>query len=196
MNFIKKYDNVFSNDFCNHVINTMNNNETEHVISHKINYESLNMQETSYFKNNVVNALVQYCKDNECVALAGSSNNLYNFDNYKTVSDQTICNHILGFLEIPNYMKVIKYKKYEGHHKLWHCDNNANKQDSYLTMYIFLNDIEIGGTIDFHQFERNAINPTMGSILVIPSSFEYVHHINIPLSNNMYIIKITLCIKK
>ena len=55
-----------------------------------------------------------------------------------------------------------------------------------LWMY-YLNDVEVGGETEFY-FQKRAIRPRKGTVVIAPAGFTHTHRGNVPLSGDKYII--------
>ena len=89
---------------------------------------------------------------------------------------------------------VKKYKKNEGYYK-WHWDeyNDVKSNTKRCFAYIwYLNDVNSGGET---VLLNGKIKPTVGKLILFPTTWTYLHKGNIPVSNDKYIISGFLCSK-
>ena len=85
--------------------------------------------------------------------------------------------------------KAQKYEKGEGHYKVLHQERDAQYKgrDRVFIFMLYLNTVKEGGETNF-PLQKIEINPKMGTLIVWPAGFPYVHSGNIPLSSNKFIV--------
>ena len=72
--------------------------------------------------------------------------------------------------------EIIRYS--ESQKLAWHCDNGESHPCS-ISFVIYLNDDYEGGDVEFKAFlPGRTIKPEAGSLLIFPSSLEYIHKVN------------------
>ena len=83
---------------------------------------------------------------------------------------------------------IQKYNANEGFYN-WHSDFMAkipiNYQIRLIAFIWYLNDVAEGGET---EFINGKVKPTAGKLMIFPSSWNYFHKGNMPLSNDKYII--------
>jgi hypothetical protein len=72
--------------------------------------------------------------------------------------------------------EIIRYS--ENQKLTWHCDNGES-HPCQVSLVIYLNDDYEGGDVEFKEFlPGRRIKPDAGSLLIFPSSIEYIHKVN------------------
>lgn len=72
--------------------------------------------------------------------------------------------------------EIIRYS--ESQKLIWHSDNGES-HPCQISFVVYLNDDYEGGEVEFKEFlPGRKIKPDAGSLLVFPSSVEYVHKVN------------------
>lgn len=72
--------------------------------------------------------------------------------------------------------EIIRYS--ESQKLAWHCDNGES-HPCLISFVIYLNDDYEGGDVEFKSFlPGRTIKPEAGSLLIFPSSLEYIHKVN------------------
>jgi Rps23 Pro-64 3,4-dihydroxylase Tpa1-like proline 4-hydroxylase len=86
-----------------------------------------------------------------------------------------------------DFFMVQKYKKGIGKY-VYHTDGHndiAKKRTRVITFLWYLNDVLEGGETEFINLK---INPRKGTLLLFPSTWNYPHRGNMPISSDKYII--------
>lgn len=86
-----------------------------------------------------------------------------------------------------DFFMIQKYTKGVGKY-IYHTDGNFDvdkKRSRAITFIWYLNDVIDGGETEFINLK---IKPSKGSILLFPSTWNYPHRGNVPLSSDKYII--------
>lgn len=104
-------------------------------------------------------------------------------------SNDVISMNLFGFGEVVDLgYNIQKYNVNEGFYH-WHSDfiNNKHKINliRLLSFIWYLNDVTDGGET---EFLKGKIKPRAGKLIIFPSSWNYYHKGNMPLSNDKYII--------
>lgn len=79
--------------------------------------------------------------------------------------------------------QIQKYEKESGFYD-WHIDETST-QTRYIVYMWYLNDVEKGGETEFKDFK---ITPECGKLVMFPSTWEWPHKANVPISDAKYII--------
>lgn len=71
----------------------------------------------------------------------------------------------------------------------WHCDNDESDLNAtrLLAPIFYLNDVEVGGETEF-AYQNFKIKPKAGTLIIFPTTFQFVHRGKKPLSNDKFII--------
>lgn len=89
-------------------------------------------------------------------------------------------------------MQVQKYDRGSGNYQYWHCEvypmapHNEQLHRSLLFMY-YLNDVTQGGQTEFF-YQKKAIAPKAGRMVIAPAYFTHTHRGCVPESNDKYIV--------
>jgi len=89
--------------------------------------------------------------------------------------------------QIPTF-QIQKYNKGDGHFNGWHYEN-ASLRSSLRTFVfiIYLNEVNEGGETEI-LFSNQKIKPKVGTVLIHPAFYPFVHRGNMPISNDKYIL--------
>lgn len=81
-----------------------------------------------------------------------------------------------------------KYKKGEGHYNAFHYEADQLLTTKRQFVFIlYLNDVQEGGETEL-LYGGSKIKPEVGSVLVHPAAFPFVHKGHMPISDDKYII--------
>jgi hypothetical protein len=182
--FIATYENMYSNTFCNRVINY---------------YEDARRAGFAYKRGPEENT-VPLSKSDESVFPA--SEPALNLSNTKELFSEF--NSLFWNVAYPDYVerfgilktfeqhtiqscRVQKTAVGEGYHA-WHCENGSRATSSRILAWsLFLNDVEEGGETEF-LYQHLRIKPKQGTLTIWPASFTHTHRGNPPLNNTKYIL--------
>jgi len=177
-NFIKIYDNVFSPEHCQKLIDCFKSNA--YVYSHQKDKEILN---PDYINKHNDSGRVDksiFLGDVELGAIY--SNEFY------SAMDESVneyCNSfpILRESSFASYsIKIQETKQGEGFHT-WHCEKATwNTRNRLLVWSVYLNDIKSGGETEF-LYQSLRIKPKQGTVVIWPSGFTHTHRGNPPLDD-------------
>lgn len=81
-----------------------------------------------------------------------------------------------------------KYKKGEGHYNAFHFEaDQLSTTKRQFVFILYLNDVKEGGETEL-LYGGTKVKPQVGSILVHPAAFPFVHKGHMPISDDKYII--------
>lgn len=84
-----------------------------------------------------------------------------------------------------------KYDRGTGNYNYWHCEvfPEANGEALHRTLLFmfYLNDVAEGGHTEFY-YQRRAIQPKAGRMVIAPAYFTHTHRGNVPVSGDKYIL--------
>jgi hypothetical protein len=213
--FIEVYDNALSADLCAQLINVFDHSphltagrtgggvdttkkiSTDLYLNEYPEYLPLLQQvwvatthyAVEYFKKYhfaliaPVALTVQHPKTGQLVALT--------HENYPEIAaDKTE-----DFMKVLYRMGPIQAQKYQaglGNYNYWHCEVypqaplNEPLHRSLLFMF-YLNDVVEGGQTEFY-YQKKAISPKTGRMVIAPAYFTHTHRGCVPVSNDKYIL--------
>lgn len=185
--FIYHKENVFSEEFCNTLIDLFDKKEKEEEVYVGSMMGGVNLE----VKNTTEINLFEYP-------------DLVNHENFFSVINKHLSDHFLNNLpyrfSFDSNLKLFpgettyetcqiqKYKKGEGHYESWHVEvENLKSAGRTFSMIVYLNDVYQGGETGF-LYPQLKVKPTKGSLVIFPSAFPFVHCGYKPISNDKYII--------
>lgn len=182
--FIGIYDNVFSAEECNEIIEYFNTLESRNLVLSSSQYSdgrktsrndsSVFMMEPTTFR---VKATGKYLH----MFIEKFKNCYDDYINRFDILHQGVAKHgILG-------LKVQKTLPGGGFHN-WHFENSKMEDSGrLLTVMLYLNDILEGGETEFLYYKKR-VKPVSGRLLIWPSGFTHTHRGNPPLSETKFIL--------
>lgn len=185
--FIYHKENVFSEEFCDSLIELFDKKEKEEKVSVGSMMGGIDFN----VKNTTEINLYEYPE-------------LVNHENFFSVINKHLSDHYLNNLPYrysfdPNIKlfpgnttyetcQIQKYKKGEGHYESWHVEvENLKSAGRTFSMIVYLNDVYQGGETGF-LYPQLKVKPTKGALVIFPSAFPFVHCGYKPISNDKYII--------
>jgi hypothetical protein len=95
--------------------------------------------------------------------------------------------------------QIQKYNKGIGNYSYWHSETfpqlpNNESLHRMLLYIVYLNDVEEGGETEFY-YQDLKVKPKRGSLVIAPCYFTHTHRGNIPISNDKYIMTSWLSFK-
>ena len=183
-NFVGIYDNFFSDDLCDALIQHFDwcaeNNRTHgRPDKEKLKNDSAiflnaeSMQEINFRYTNLPSHISNFNDIFWDVCYADY------LKKYSVLSDydrHTIFTY-----------KIQKTNPGEGYH-LWHSEHGNREFSVRVGVYIlYLNDVEEGGETEFLYLSKR-INPKKGRLLIFPPNYPWAHRGNPPLTGSKYIM--------
>ena len=112
-------------------------------------------------------------------------------DNFERLGKPNLANLVRYLFRIGD-INAQKYKAQSGGYPYWHSEvypqKGANDALHRILLFMFyLNDVEEGGTTDFH-YQNKSIQPKAGSMVIAPAYFTHTHRGAVPISNDKYIL--------
>ena len=106
---------------------------------------------------------------------------------YKKYKEQYPAVSAVSKHQMDNAIRVQKTAPGQGYH-MWHSDGASSEHsDRMLGIILYLNDVEEGGETEF-LYQKMRIRPQQGTLVLFPTSFQYIHRGNPPLTNDKYIL--------
>lgn len=178
--FIGFYENVYEDDYCDHLISEFDLLQEKGVGANRIASENAKLHD----------------KDDYQIGLSLRGHNITKFDDKNTVDvffeglqkcylDYVNKFSILGNVNIiGSTMKMQKTGPGGGYH-IWHSEQGPGEFSSRVLVYmLYLNDLnqEDGGETEF-LYQRLRVQPKKNTMIIWPASFTHTHRGNIVLSN-------------
>lgn len=164
MDFVKEYQTMLSLEECKLLINYFENNESMPI--------ELKRDDTIIKKNREINiSIKQNGKELDQILF----NSIQNVLNKYTNEVSQLRNYEFkdtGYI-IQRYNNDMTEK----------TEKHIDPSDVKLTIVIFLNNIQIGGELEFNNFK---IKPEVGKAVIFPSSWMYPYADKAPVSNPRY----------
>ena len=174
--FIGTYDNIYSSEYCDNLINLYNSLEENGITWRR--------SDLSVEKNDGSMA------SGECYLHASNTFDLFTevfwSQIYKEYSKkfsvlQTIDKHQIY------HLKIQKTGIGEGYHT-WHCENGSRGLSTRIMSFIlYLNDVDDGGETEFLYYHKR-IKPKKGTLILFPAGYPHTHRGNPPLNRTIYIL--------
>tara|TARA_B100000965_G_scaffold189591_1_gene158271 strand:- start:911 stop:1498 length:588 start_codon:yes stop_codon:yes gene_type:complete len=168
-NFIRTYDNVLSDEGCNHLIELIDKQTITTNRIRGLEIKDRQMTIDPYFptlakeinEDVINNAFQYYCKDFPYLAQRG-----------EWLSGSCL---------------LQKTRPTEGFHN-WHCENSGWQDAArWVAWMVYLNDVEEGGETEF-LYQSLRIKPKKGTAVIWPGTFTHLHRGNSPLKGDKYIL--------
>lgn len=184
-NFIGIYDDLFTKDWCDQVIEYF----------HKMEKSGL-----TYTRKQQKRGEQRARRDDTQLYLASTVAFHENFDGmfhnmlYSTLWNGAYEQYSDKYDMLYNYgphhivsPKIQKTEIGEGYH-IWHAENEVQSVSHRLLAYtVYLNDVEEGGETEFLYYPMR-IKAKTGRVSIFPANFTHAHRGNPPISNRKYII--------
>lgn len=183
-NFIGIYDDFFSNEYCQTLIehfewckksNRTYGREVDETFKSdtSANLNPANIQEINFSHPNIQGYIGEFNKVfwDECYADYRNSYSILNGHDEHTIYTYKIQKTLPG----------------QGYH-IWHCENsNKAFKDRLATYILYLNDGIEGGETEFLYMSKR-ISAKTGRLIIFPSNYPWTHRGNPPLSGVKYIM--------
>ena len=182
--FIGVYENVFSKEYC------------DSVIQYFEKMDAAGFAKNRQQQDNVAKSL----KDDLAVyPINEVSIGFHSCDSLMTVLNDGIwgscypeyANQYWSLKDLDPHkiysLKVQKTEPGQGYH-VWHCESAGRETcNKLLAWTLYLNDVKEGGETEF-LFQHIRVKPKTGTLLIWPAGFTHIHRGNSPLSNTKYIV--------
>jgi hypothetical protein len=185
--FIYHKEKVFSDKFCDQLVNLFEEREKQEKVSVGSMMGGLDLT----IKNTTEVNLYEFPE-------------IVNHETFFSVINEHLSSHFLNNLPFRHYFdgnqkifpgnttyetcQIQKYKKGEGHYGSWHIEiENLKSAPRVFSMIVYLNDVEEGGETGF-LYPEMKVKPTKGGLVIFPSAYPFVHCGFKPISNDKYIV--------
>jgi hypothetical protein len=182
-NFIGIYEDAFTKEYCDSVIEHFNNAEkagfTVNRQQQQRNVSKLNKDDTQLYGHSEF-------------SLAGTLELITKFN--VVFWEKVYPEYADTFAELKGYAnhasyayKIQKTEIGQGYH-IWHSET-TNRQlcNRILAWTLYLNDVEEGGETEFLYYPKR-VKPKAGTFVLWPAGFTHTHRGNPPISNTKYIV--------
>lgn len=180
--FIQVYEKVFSDEFCNMVIQFFHIAEQGGMTHTRQQIEKLPTLEKQDTSIHLPNFPLQQTSPELMIEF----NRVFWDICYKQYADKF--DGLKTFAEHKSYtMKIQKTRPGEGYH-VWHCESSGKlTSNRLLTWSVYLNDdFEAGETEFLYQHYR--YKPQKGDCIIFPTAYTHTHRGNPPIGGDKYII--------
>jgi hypothetical protein len=181
-NFIGIYEEAFTKEYCDSVIEYFNNAEKAGLT---INRQQQNNTPKLEKDDTQLYAHSEICLSNT-INLITKFNAVFWGEAYREyASNFTV---LVDYAAHGNSaFKVQKTEIGQGYH-LWHAETaNRNDCNRILAWTLYLNDVEEGGETEFLYYPKR-VKPKAGTLVLWPAGLTHTHRGNPPISNTKYII--------
>jgi len=183
-NFIKIYEGIFSEDFCNKTIKyyeDMKDAGFGFTRQQVDKVSSLQKDDVSIFSNS-----------EDVICLATTKDLFVEFNSVfwnVAYPDYSSSFSILENHDKHNiYSAKIQKTLIGGGYHVWHCESASRANcNRILAWTLYLNDVEEGGETEY-LYQHLRIKPKKGTLVIWPAGFTHVHRGNTPISNEKYIV--------
>lgn len=112
-------------------------------------------------------------------------------DNFDEVGKGNLPNLVQYLFRVGD-INAQKYQAEQGGYPYWHSEvyPQAPHNDALhriLLFMFYLNDVDEGGETEFY-YQKQAVQPKLGRMVIAPAYFTHTHRGNVPRSNDKYIL--------
>lgn len=181
-NFIEVYKGVFSNEYCDNLIQYFKNAEKGGMtLSRQDHDEALKLD-----KEDLATYIPSYPMEHTQKEFMNEFNRVFWGECYKQYAEKY--GALSKLAEHKSYtIKIQKTKPGQGYH-IWHSEaTSRNTAHRLLAWTVYLNDeFEAGETEFLYQHYR--YKPSKGDVVIFPAAFTHTHRGNPPIGGDKYII--------
>ena len=180
-NFIGTYPKAFSDEFCDRIIETMDNAFNYGLGESRTDVNDRTLKEdTQLFNADWVSGLMNMRPE-----LINEFNQVF-WSCYGEYAEE-----YASIKEYPKHaihgIKLQRTKVGEGYH-VWHHEvGSLGDTRRLFTFIVYLNDIEEGGETEF-LYQHLRVKPEKGTVVIWPAGFTHTHRGNPPLCGTKYIM--------
>jgi hypothetical protein len=184
--FVLVKDNVFTNEFCDELVEFFENNPEYHHIGQSMGGLDKDIKDTTdlnmFYRPELMGKYGDFIlsKFNEVVEellerlpfqnVFPAVTRVFNDD-----TEYTTC-------------QIQKYNKGTGHYNAYHYETDSYGTTPRLFVFIlYLNDVAEGGETEL-LYEKSFTKPKKGRVLVHPAGYPFVHRGLTPISDDKYIV--------
>ena len=173
------FENAFSKEWCNNLINVFEGYSSYHKSRKEADrgVDPIFKDDTSIFLNEIE-------KESK---LCDDLNKIFFQNIYPLYAHKYKIERLFEFDLFVDKYKLQKTYPTEGYH-VWHYESSHPSVFNRTMVYtLYLNDIEEGGETEF-LLQSKRIKPTQGTFCLFPAGYTHIHRGNPPLSNPKYIL--------
>jgi len=181
-NFIEVYKKAFSDNYCNNLINLINDAENAGLTHNRQNHEGsskLDKEDAAIF-------IPSFPMEHTSLEILNEFNHVFWGTCYKQYAEKySVLN---TFAAHKSYtIKIQKTKPGQGYH-VWHAET-TNRESSHrlLTWTVYLNDEFEAGETEF-LYQQYRYKPQKGDCIIFPAAYTHTHRGNPPIGGDKYII--------
>lgn len=185
--FIGVYNDVFSKQWCEDVIEYYQYRDSVHktYLREPENVNSMRKEDTS---SSIAPINIEELRLSEFdMGLVDHFNKVFWGQCYEHYKNNYAIVNTLNKHAVKGY-KIQKTLPGQGYH-IWHCESDGSYQfNSRVLVYtVYLNDVEEGGETEF-LYQSRRIKPKQGTCCIFPAAFTHAHRGNPPLAGEKYLL--------
>lgn len=181
-NFIEVYKGVFSNEYCDNLIQYFKHAEESGLTIDRQNHDNAD----KLVKEDLATFMPSYPMHHTQQELMIEFNHVFWDKCYNSYAEKY---NILNSLDKHNAytMKLQKTQPGQGYH-VWHCESTGKgSSNRLLTWTVYLNDEFEAGETEF-LYQQYRYKPSKGDVVIFPAAFTHTHRGNPPIGGDKYII--------
>lgn len=213
--FIRVYNKVLSNEFCDNFITAFEQSphikqgatsggiDTTKKNSHDLylNQHPEFQPQLEHILQHTADHIYKYIEEHFFIIIGAFTLKVYHpktrqpvdltYDNFEEVGKPQVATLVRQLFRLGN-IQAQKYTRGEGGYPYWHSEvypqKGANESLHRILLFMFyLNDVEEGGETEFF-YQKKKIKPRMGDMVIAPGYFTHTHRGCVPISNDKYIL--------
>lgn len=181
-NFIEVYKDVFSDEYCDNLIEYFKNAEEGGMTRSRQQHEEANKLDKDDLSVYIPSFPLEHSQKEFMIEF----NRVFWGRCYKQYAEKY--NILSSLSEHKSYtIKIQKTKPGQGYH-LWHCEaSDKNMSNRLLAWTAYLNDDFEAGETEF-LYQQYRYKPSKGDCIIFPAAYTHTHRGNPPIGGDKYII--------
>jgi hypothetical protein len=184
-NFIGVYDNIYTEKFCDEVIETY---EWAKSMGFTQSRQELEKGMPMSAKKDDSLFAADFHLQHASGELAKGFTDIFWTEGFSPYAEEY--SESLNESSDPYQLLTVKVQKTvpgEGYHR-WHYEASGREvSNRLLTWILYLNDVEEGGETEF-LYQHTRVSPKKGTLVIWPGAFTHLHRGNPPLSGSKYVL--------
>ena len=181
-NFIEVYKGVFSDEYCNSLIQYFKNAEEGGMTLNRQDHDEAPKME----KEDLATFIPSYPMEHTQKEFMKEFNRVFWGDCYKQYAEKYSVLHTCAAHK-SYVIKIQKTKPGQGYH-IWHSETtNRDTGNRLLAWTAYLNDDFEAGETEF-LYQQYRYKPKKGDVIIFPAAFTHTHRGNPPIGGDKYII--------